>query len=93
MKCRFEDIIDICPLEVNLDIEYLYLMKMLKVSENLILKTKKSLKDEIESFTINPAFFVALDEATYEEINEQVQNVSSDAFIKDIHSLGFWYLK
>ena len=75
-----------------MDIEYLYLMKMLKVSENLTLKTKKSLKDEIETFTINPAF-LALDEATYEEINEQVQNVSSDAFIKDIHSfLGFWYL-
>ena len=51
----------------------------------------KSLKDEIESFTINPAF-LALDEATYEEINEQVQNVSMYAFIKDIHSLGFWYL-
>ena len=29
---------------------------------------------------------------TFEEINEQIEKVSSDAFIKDIHSLGFWYL-
>ncbi|MEN5387134.1 transcription-repair coupling factor [Aliarcobacter skirrowii] len=55
------------------------------------IEDQKSFKDEIESFTIKPAF-LALNSATYENLNEKVETISSDAFIKDIHSLGFWYL-
>jgi transcription-repair coupling factor (superfamily II helicase) len=54
-------------------------------------ENQKSLKDEIESFEIHPAF-LALDENSLETINYKIQSCSSDAFIKDIHSLGFWYL-
>jgi len=52
---------------------------------------QKSFKDEIESFQISPAF-LALDEVKFEKINEKIEVDSSDAFIKDIHSLGFWHL-
>ncbi|MDX4061069.1 transcription-repair coupling factor [Aliarcobacter skirrowii] len=55
------------------------------------IEDQKSFKDEIESFTIKPAF-LALNSATYENLNEKIETISSDAFIKDIHSLGFWYL-
>ncbi len=54
-------------------------------------ENQKSFKDEIESFDIHPAF-LALDEQSLELINEKIELSSSDAFIKDIHSLGFWYL-
>ncbi|MDX4026089.1 transcription-repair coupling factor [Aliarcobacter skirrowii] len=55
------------------------------------IEDQKSFKDEIESITIKPAF-LALNSATYENLNEKIETISSDAFIKDIHSLGFWYL-
>ncbi|MDX4064701.1 transcription-repair coupling factor [Aliarcobacter skirrowii] len=55
------------------------------------IEDQKSFKDEIESVTIKPAF-LALNSATYENLNEKIETISSDAFIKDIHSLGFWYL-
>ena len=54
-------------------------------------ENQKSFKDEVENFDIHPAF-LALDEQSLETINEQIELSSSDAFIKDIHSLGFWYL-
>ena len=85
------DIIDICPLGSEFGYRVSLFDEDVESIRKFDIEDQKSLKDEIESFTINPAF-LALDEATYEEINEQVQNVSSDAFIKDIHSLGFWYL-
>ena len=85
------DIIDICPLGSEFGYRVSLFDEDVESIRKFDIEDQKSLKDEIETFTINPAF-LALDEATYEEINEQVQNVSSDAFIKDIHSLGFWYL-
>src|SRR5574344_759140 len=43
------------------------------------------------SFTITPAF-LALSQDSFEELSEKIELSSSDAFVKDIHSLGFWYL-
>jgi transcription-repair coupling factor (superfamily II helicase) len=54
-------------------------------------QNQKSYKDELESISISPAF-LSLDENTLAQLNEKIQNSSSDAFVKDIHSLGFWYL-
>ena len=62
-----------------------------KVFESLILKIKNHFKEEIEAFSVSPAF-LALNEEEFERINEEVETVENDAFIKDIHSLGFWYL-
>ncbi|OCL94366.1 transcription-repair coupling factor [Arcobacter porcinus] len=55
------------------------------------IEDQKSQKDELESITITPAF-LSLSEDGFEDINEKIELSSSDAFVKDIHSLGFWYL-
>ena len=85
------DIIDICPLGSESGYRVSLFDDEVESIRKFDIEDQKSTKDEIESFTINPAF-LALDEETFEEINEQIEKVSSDAFIKDIHSLGFWYL-
>ncbi len=54
-------------------------------------ESQKSSKDEIESFEIVPAYF-ALDNRTVTRIEDAVQRLESDSFIKDISSLGFWCL-
>ncbi|MFY9083332.1 CarD family transcriptional regulator, partial [Aliarcobacter butzleri] len=85
------DILDICPLGSDFGYRVSLFDDEVESIRKFDIEDQKSSKEEIESFSINPAF-LALDEATFEEINEQIQTVSSDAFIKDIHSLGFWYL-
>ena len=85
------DIIDICPLGSEAGFRVSLFDDEVESIRKFDIEDQKSSKEEIESFSINPAF-LALDESSFEEINEQVQTVSSDAFIKDIHSLGFWYL-
>lgn len=54
--------------------------------------TQKSFKDELESIRITPALF-GLDEKEYEKLSSKILKVDNDAFIKDIPSLGFWYLE
>ncbi|QKF58593.1 transcription-repair coupling factor [Aliarcobacter lanthieri] len=85
------DIIDICPLGSDFGYRVSLFDDEVESIRKFDIEDQKSQKDEIESFSINPAF-LALDEDTFEELNEKVQTISSDAFIKDIHSLGFWYL-
>jgi len=53
--------------------------------------TQKSQKEELESIKITPALF-SLDEKEYEEIEKRAKSLDSDAFFKDIFSLGFWVL-
>jgi transcription-repair coupling factor (superfamily II helicase) len=55
-------------------------------------ETQKSQKEELEEVTIQPALF-ALDAQAYEAINRRIENIESDAFVKDIASLGFWVLE
>ncbi|RBQ32456.1 transcription-repair coupling factor [Arcobacter sp. FW59] len=85
------DIIDICPLGSELGYRVSLFDDEVESIRKFDIEDQKSQKEEIESFSINPAF-LALDEQTFEDINEKVQTISSDAFVKDIHSLGFWYL-
>ncbi|RXJ86777.1 transcription-repair coupling factor [Arcobacter sp. CECT 8985] len=85
------DIIDICPLGSDFGYRISLFDDEVESIRKFDIEDQKSFKEEIESFDISPAF-LALDEATFEELNEEVQHVESDAFIKDIHSLGFWYL-
>ena len=54
-------------------------------------QTQKSEKEELESFRIIPALF-SLDSKTYEKIIKKVEFAKSDAFVKDMLSLGFWEL-
>ncbi|WP_072680031.1 transcription-repair coupling factor [Arcobacter sp. LA11] len=85
------DIIDICPLGSETGFRVSLFDDEVESIRKFDIEDQKSEKEEIESFKITPAF-LALDESSLEEINEQIETVESDAFIKDIHSLGFWYL-
>lgn len=85
------DIIDICPLGSETGFRVSLFDDEVESIRKFDIEDQKSEKEELESFKITPAF-LALDEASLEEINEQIETVQSDAFIKDIHSLGFWYL-
>ena len=85
------DIIDICPLGSDFGFRVSLFDDEVESIRKFDIEDQKSTKDEIETFSINPAF-LALNEESLDRINEQIDSVSSDAFIKDIHSLGFWYL-
>lgn len=85
------DIIDICPLGSETGFRVSLFDNEVESIRQFDIEDQKSFKEEIESFKITPAF-LALNEDKLEEINEQIEKVESDAFIKDIHSLGFWYL-
>ncbi|MCP4970621.1 MAG: transcription-repair coupling factor [Arcobacter sp.] len=85
------DIIDICPLGSQMGYRISLFDNEVESIRVFDIEDQKSSKEEIESFKITPAF-LALDEEDLEEINQKINSVESDAFIKDIHSLGFWYL-
>lgn len=48
--------------------------------------------EKVERIDIFPALF-SLDSAEYEDLEREVAESDFDAFIKDIHSLGFWFIK
>ena len=54
-------------------------------------ETQRTLGDELESFEVHSAPY-AFDAAGYERIVKAVESSQSDSFVKDIDSLGFWYL-
>ena len=85
------DIIDILPLDSETGFRISLFDDEIESIRVFDVENQKSHKDEIESITINPAF-LALDEDSYTNIAQDIEDSSSDAFVKDIHSLGFWYL-
>jgi len=54
-------------------------------------QTQRTDKEALESIEITPAFF-ALDAAAYECMMDAIASSQSDSFLKDMASLGFWYL-
>ena len=55
------------------------------------LETQRTLGEELESFTITSAFY-SFSEEQFESIKEKIAKSDSDSFVKDLTSLGFWYL-
>ena len=53
--------------------------------------TQKSEKEEIETIQIIPAL-LGFSEDEYNTLKSRVEKSSLDSFVKDIDSLGFWYL-
>jgi transcription-repair coupling factor (superfamily II helicase) len=53
--------------------------------------TQKSIKEELESCEITPAFF-SLEKDRYESISSKVADLKSDTLIADFNALGFWLL-
>ena len=55
------------------------------------LETQRTIKEELDSLKISSAFY-SLDEKGFDSLNEAVQNSQFDSLVKDVASLGFWYL-
>ncbi|WP_419770486.1 MAG: transcription-repair coupling factor [Candidatus Marinarcus sp.] len=85
------DIIDICPLGSEMGYRISLFDDEIESIRHFDIEDQKSNKEELESFKISPAF-LALNAESFEKINDEIQTVKTDAFIQDIHSLGFWYL-
>jgi len=56
------------------------------------LETQRTLGEELDTYTLTPAFY-SLDETAFNQLQEKVENSPFDAMLKDIASLGFWYLE
>lgn len=85
------DIIDICPLGSENGYRISLFDDEVESIRKFDIEDQKSSKEEIETISITPAF-LALSQENLDLINEEIQQVQTDAFIQDIHSLGFWYL-
>ncbi|ALV64755.2 DEAD/DEAH box helicase [Campylobacter fetus] len=55
------------------------------------LDTQKSDKNELASVTITP-FLASLNSDELKDINDKLENIDSNALIKDINSFGFWVI-
>ncbi|MCD6433955.1 MAG: transcription-repair coupling factor, partial [Sulfurimonas sp.] len=55
------------------------------------LESQRTKKEELDSLTITPAFY-SLDEDEFNSLTEKVNNSEFDSLVKDVASLGFWYL-
>ena len=55
------------------------------------LETQRTTGEECDAVTVAPAFY-SLDEEGYEAVNAAVQQCESNSFVKDVASLGFWFL-
>ena len=85
------DIIDIFPLDRENGYRVSLFDEEIESIREFDVENQKSMPDELESISLSAAF-LSLDSSTAEIINERIENSSSDAFVKDIHSLGFWHL-
>ncbi len=55
------------------------------------LENQRTIGDTIDTIEIAPALY-ALGETAFEAINKKCGESESDSFVKDVASLGFWYL-
>ncbi len=85
------DIIDIAPLNSEMAYRISLFDDEVESIRAFDIEDQKSSKEELESITISAAF-LALDDENFTQLNEKIQEIQSDVFVKDIHSLGFWHL-
>jgi len=86
------DIIDIYPISSKLALRISLFDDEIESIRYFECETQKSQKEELESFEIVPALF-SLSSEEFDELNEKIDKIESDSFVKDIHSLGLWALK
>ncbi|RUM70842.1 MAG: transcription-repair coupling factor [Sulfurovum sp.] len=85
------DIIDIFPLGSSVAYRISLFDEEVESIREFSLDTQKSSKEELESIEIIPAL-LGLDSEQYEAWQSRVNLSSVDVFVKDIDSLGLWYL-
>lgn len=85
------DIIDIFPLASSEPYRLSLFDDEVESIRLFSLDTQKSKKDELERIEIIPSL-LGLNSKEYEALKRRVSNSPLDTFVKDIDSLGFWYL-
>jgi transcription-repair coupling factor (superfamily II helicase) len=85
------DIIDIFPLGSDEAYRISLFDEEVESIREFSLDTQKSSKEELETIKIIPAL-LGLNSEQYESWKSRVTNSSVDVFVKDIDSLGLWYL-
>ncbi len=85
------DIVDIYPLGGDEAYRISLFDEEIESIRKFSVDTQKSSSEELESVRVIPAF-LGLDATQYESLKERVESSNSDVFVKDIDSLGFWYL-
>ena len=85
------DIIDIFTPSSKLPIRVSLFDNEIEQIKEFELETQRTNKDELDSIVITPAFY-SLDETQFDILDKKVQESEFDSLIKDIPSLGFWYL-
>ncbi|MBU1668563.1 DEAD/DEAH box helicase [bacterium] len=85
------DIIDIYPLGNNVAYRISLFDEDVESIRIFSVDTQKSSKEDIEFIQIIPAG-LGLNAEQYKAWKERVEQSSLDSFVKDIDSLGFWYL-
>ncbi len=85
------DIIDICPLGCEHGYRLSLFDDELESIRRFDIDKQISFKEELDNIEISPAF-LALDSLEFDKIDKKIQAFDSDTFVKDIHSLGFWFL-
>jgi transcription-repair coupling factor (superfamily II helicase) len=85
------DILDIYPLGSDDAYRISLFDEEVESIRRFCVDTQKSHQEEIESINIIPAF-LGLNAQEYESLKSRVESSSLDLFVKDIESLGIWYL-
>jgi len=85
------DIIDIYPLGGDKSYRISLSYEDVESIREFSVDTQKSIKEDIEDIKIIPAL-LGLNSKQYQTWQKRVEESSSDVFVKDIDSLGFWYL-
>jgi transcription-repair coupling factor (superfamily II helicase) len=85
------DIIDIYPLGGEGAYRISLFDEEIESIREFSVESQKSSSEELESVRIIPAL-LGLNSTQYESLKERVEASGLDVFVKDIDSLGFWYL-
>ncbi|NOZ91607.1 MAG: DEAD/DEAH box helicase, partial [Epsilonproteobacteria bacterium] len=85
------DIIDIYPLGGDNAYRISLFDEDVESIREFVVDTQKSIKDDIESIKIIPAL-LGVDKTEHQAWQKRVESSSLDVFVKDIDSIGLWYL-
>ena len=85
------DIIDIYPPSSSHPFRISLFDETIEQIKAFELESQRTRKEELEQINISSAFY-SLDEEKFNTLNTQIENTEFDALVKDIASLGFWYL-
>ncbi len=86
------DIIDIYPPSSEHPIRISLFDNEIEQIKYFELESQRTQKNELEGFELFCAFY-SFDEAGFDSLNEKIQASEFDCLVKDIASLGLWYLE